>query len=263
MSNGQVVGTVGELWQFPVKSMQGERRERVELAPGGMVGDRVAALVSDRGHLLSAKTVPDLLWASARTEPDGEVVVTLPDGTELSIDDPAAAETFSAWLGRPVTVLRTGALPATALTYEMTFDPPDDTAELFALDVPEGRLHDLADLHLLTRASLAAMAARAPESDWDLRRFRPGVFLDVEGDTFAEDAWAGATLAFGDGGARISVLQQAVRCAMPLRAQPGGLERDVALYRALSDAHNFHLGSYCSVLEPGQLRVGDLVVLSR
>lgn len=263
MTNGEVVGSVGALWRFPVKSMQGERLDRVEVVTGGMVGDRVAALVSDVGHLLSAKTVPELLWASARTEPDGAVIVTLPDGTQVPIDDPTAAEAFSAWLGRPVSVARTGALPATTLTYEMTFDPPDDTAELFALDVPDGRLHDLADLHLLTSASLAAMAARAPGSDWDVRRFRPGVLLDVDGDTFAEDGWVGATLTVGDGGARVSVVQQAVRCAMPLRAQPGGLERDVALFRALSDAHNFHLGSYCSVLEPGQLHVGDPVVLSR
>src|SRR5690348_3648748 len=39
------VGTVAELWRYPVKSMQGERVERLELAPGGAIGDRTLAVV--------------------------------------------------------------------------------------------------------------------------------------------------------------------------------------------------------------------------
>lgn len=253
-----MVGTVRELWRFPVKSMQGEQLDQVELGPGGMVGDRTWGLVSDAGHLLSAKTVPQLLWASARTEDDGRVVATLPDGTEVALGEPGAEAALSGWLDRPVRLVR--AEGSHDLAYEMTFDPPDDDAEQFAIPAPAGRLHDLADLHVLTTASLAAMAARRDDLQWDVRRFRPGVLVDVDGDpAFAEDAWVGTEMALGGGGARIAVEQQAVRCALPLRAQPDGIDRQVAIYRALEDAHANHLGVYCRIIAAGTVAVGDEV----
>ena len=52
----EVVGTVATLSRFPVKSMQGARLPRVEVAHGGLVGDRVHALVeTDTGQVMSAK----------------------------------------------------------------------------------------------------------------------------------------------------------------------------------------------------------------
>jgi uncharacterized protein YcbX len=57
------------------------------------------------------------------------------------------------------------------------------------------------------------------------------------------------------------VRQPTVRCAMPLRAQPG-LARQPRLYRALEGLHANHLGTYVDVVEPGEIRVGDEVAVA-
>ena len=64
---------VGELWRFPVKSMKGERLRAVEIAPDGMVGDRVVHAENERG-LITARTHPRLLGFAATIE-HGEVYV--------------------------------------------------------------------------------------------------------------------------------------------------------------------------------------------
>ena len=68
-----VVGTVAQVWRYPVKSMQGEQVERLELGPDGAPGDRALAIVDPAaGKVLSAKRYPDLLHAAARLQ-DGTV----------------------------------------------------------------------------------------------------------------------------------------------------------------------------------------------
>src|SRR5687768_7800288 len=98
----QQVGTVAQVWRYPVKSFQGEQVERLELGPGGAVGDRALAVVDPAaGKVLSAKRYADLLMASARSEGDG-VVLTLPDGSEHEASDPGVHAALSAWLDHEV-----------------------------------------------------------------------------------------------------------------------------------------------------------------
>ena len=53
-----VVGSVAELWRFPVKSMKGERLAQAELTQAGLVGDRAYALIDvNTGKVVSAKSV--------------------------------------------------------------------------------------------------------------------------------------------------------------------------------------------------------------
>jgi MOSC domain-containing protein len=177
--------------------------------------------------------------------------------------EPSAGAALSTWLGRTVELRPR---PAGAQTsYEMTFDPPDDTAERFEIPSPEGTYFDLAALHLLTTSSLAACARVQPGGTWATRRFRPNVLAEVPGDDdFPEDAWVGRSVRVGD--VMIDVLMRTVRCAMPLRAQPaaggdGALERDIELYRTMNTTHENHLGVYASVRSPGSIALGDPIEL--
>jgi uncharacterized protein YcbX len=151
------------------------------------------------------------------------------------------------------------------VSYEMTFDPPDDTAEKFEIPSPEGTFFDLAALHLLSTNSLASCERAYPNGVWDRRRFRPNVLIDGDsGEQYPEDAWVGRSVRAG--GVTIDVLMRTVRCAMPLRAQPARgtdnpLTRDVDLYRSLNQTHENHLGVYASVREPGSIALGDSVGL--
>jgi len=262
MGDAHAAGQVAELWRFPVKSMQGERVDQLELGPTGVAGDRRYGLIDGAsGHLLSAKSVPELFAARATTVGSG-VQITLPVGRELAADDPDASAVLSAWLGRDVELKPSGSVE---VGYEMTFDPPNDEAELIVWPAMDGSFLDLAPVHALTTASLASMAAARPDTVWDVRRFRPNVFIDTgSASGFVEDGWVGHDVALGAAGAAIHVDMQSVRCAMPLRAQPPlgdqpALERDIEVFRTLTAEHNNHLGIYCGVAAAGIVRVGDEV----
>jgi MOSC domain-containing protein len=254
-------GVVAGVWRYPVRSLQGERATSIRLAPGptGVDGDRRWAIVDDAsGRVLSGKTVPELLGAGAATV-EGRVHVTLPDGATLVAGEPGCDGALSGWLGRAVRLVPAA---GTTTSYDMTFDPPNDEADLVEIPMPEGSFVDLAPVHVLTTGSLATAAATHPEGDWDVRRFRPNVLVEATGGDFPEDAWVGHTVAAGD--AELAVMLRTVRCALPLRAQPGGpygrpLARDVGVFRALTAIHDNHLGAYAEVARGGTVAVGDPV----
>jgi uncharacterized protein YcbX len=251
-----MAAVVAQLWRFPVKSFQGEKVERLEVDARGVVGDRDWALIDRRtGKLLSAKRHARLFEATAATV-DGEVVIRLPDGTELAATDPGASDATSRWLGLDVELRHVDA--GVQVGYEMTFDPPHDDAEYIEIPAPPGSFRDLAHLHLVSTATLDGVATARPDLDWDVRRFRPNVVVDLEAGAgaFAEDGWSGGDVALG--AVRAHVDMPTVRCAMPLRAQPG-LERQARLYDALEEIHANHLGVYATVVAGGPLAVGDEV----
>ena len=133
-----------ELWRYPVTSLLGERLERAEVGPQGIPGDRSWALVDvASGEVLTARRVPDMLFATGRLRPDGGVAVVLPDGT-VTTDDAV----LSAWAGRPVALRR----------------------------APDGAFHDEGPDARLTLVSTGTLGG------WDRRRFRPNVVLAGEGE---------------------------------------------------------------------------------
>jgi uncharacterized protein len=112
------VGSVAELWRFPVKSMLGERLDRVHLTERGVFGDRVYALVDvDSGKVVSAKSVrvfPDLLRCRAAfleaPQPDRDlppVRITFSDGASVTSDSTDADQRLSVCFKRAVRLART------------------------------------------------------------------------------------------------------------------------------------------------------------
>jgi uncharacterized protein YcbX len=258
-------GHVAETWIYPVKSLQGNSTTTLDIAATGIVGDRHWGIVDEAsGKVLSAKREPALLDAAVNTS---GTLITLADGTTVATDDPGVHAVLSSWLGRAVTLQSVS--ESTGLSYEMTFDPPDDSAEVFAIPVPPGTFVDLAALHVVTSATLAGCAAARPDLDFDVRRFRPNLVIDIDVEPFAEDSWAGRTISVGE--VQLAITQPTVRCAMPLRAQPATAAGDPALARrpdlhhALNELNPVfpnHLGVYAEVVTAGTVRVGDSVHVS-
>jgi uncharacterized protein YcbX len=256
MAVGAVVGVVAGLWRHPVKSMQGEALDEATLTTAGLSGDRAWAVVDPAtGEALSAKREARLLLASARTA-GTTVVVTLPDGSEAAAGDPDLDAAVSAWLGRPLEV-RT-ADPARPTTFAVPAST-SEAAPLVQVPNPPGTFFDLAPLHLLSTASVAAMVPHHPDGRWDVARFRPTVLVAASGAGFVEDGWLGSTLAVGD--ARARVVRPTSRCTMVTKAQPG-LPRDLAIATAVNAHHHADLGVYAWVDAPGTVAVGDPVTLT-
>ena len=104
---GKVVGSVAELWRYPVKSMRGGTVSQLLITDRGSVGDRAWALRDPtNGRIASAKRFPQLLEfrATYEVEPtmttSGRVRIEAPDGQSVYADDPAASELISSLLGR-------------------------------------------------------------------------------------------------------------------------------------------------------------------
>jgi uncharacterized protein YcbX len=232
-----------ELWRYPVKSLGGERLETADIGPEGITGDRQWALFdADTGFGLTARRVPDLLFASARLTVEGGVEVILPDGTAAADD-----ETISDWLGRRVSLRAAGGEPARP-RYE---SPDDDLAEGAATTArwhdwegAPGAFHDNADarVSLVTTGSLG---------EWDRRRFRANVLLDGPGD----EPLLGARVRVG--GAVLDVNDPIPRCVMVTRPQPGGIERDTSVLKRIHRERNGNLAVAAVVRSPGGVRVGD------
>jgi uncharacterized protein YcbX len=248
MADAQVIG----IWRYPVKSMQGEGLAAGVLTERGLPGDRAWGVVDlASGKVLSAKLEPRLMEATAFTS--GEAVrVRLPEG---DVCDPGrgADAALSEWLGRAVQLV-----PATTVTgaYEMHVSNVDDASPVIELPCPPGTFFDAAPVHLLTTASLRAMAARRSGSSWHPRRFRPTLLVEAEGDAFVEDEWIGQTVQVGE--AELTVFAPTVRCRMTVHAQPG-LPRDLGVATAVNAEHDGNLGIYAVVKTPGRVRVGDSV----
>ena len=236
---------VTQLWRYPVKSMQGTPVESVTVGPEGVDGDRRWGVVDPAARrVLSAKRWPALLLASAAAGADGTVTITLPDGSTHAAGDPDTDAALSAWLDHEVRVQQPP--DGDGLPFENQVDPVDDGSDTYEWPGPAGGpFVDLAALHLLTTASLGT---------WDVRRFRPNVLVDVDGEGFVEDEWVGANVRVGD--VVVSPFMRTGRCTMVTKQQPG-LDRDLGVAKALNARHGMDLGVYCGVERPGVVRVGD------
>ncbi len=105
------VGTVQEIWRYPVKSMAGERLNECTIGPQGIPADRGWALRNEiTREITNGKDVPLLMQCAARyrTEPvDGsipQVDIIAHDGTVVPSDDPAVSSRLSEILGKNVTL---------------------------------------------------------------------------------------------------------------------------------------------------------------
>ncbi len=234
--------TVAALWRYPVKSLQGELLEAAAVEPEGLVGDRRYAIFDvTTGLGVTGRRHPELLFARARLRADGSVEITLPGG-EISQGD----ADLSGWLGRPVT-LRRADQPGER-RYESPLDFEHEAAsEWDAFDGSPGAFHDLA-------AASVSLLSTATIGDWDPRRFRANVLLDMPGGQ-REDVLVGHQLLLG--GARLMAQRRIGRCVMTTRPQPDGIGRDLEVLRTINRERGGKLAVGATVVAPGPLEVGD------
>jgi uncharacterized protein YcbX len=231
---------VVELWRYPVKSLQGERIDFVEVTGDGLEGDRRFAIYDlETGLGLTGRRAPELLFASARWRDDGSVEITLPDGSPAPDD-----EALSAWLGRPVALRSCDADVARRYEYPEVDFERETEYDWAAFEGAPGPFHDSsrAQVSLLSTATIGS---------WDRRRFRPNVLLDGEG----EDALVGSQVSLGD--AVLDVGKRIQRCVMTTRPQPGGIERDLTVLRTIARERDACLAVGALVIRPGRVSVGD------
>jgi uncharacterized protein len=276
---GRAIGVVKDLFRYPVKSMQGERLNEVDIWPQGVMGDRAYALREANGRVMTAKKWPTLLACAAHYDAPptpgalAPLRLTLPDGRTIQAEDPEASAVLSTLLGCPLRLERAqadqhhraaidpatvfGDVPVESLKPGYTAATLPDS---FAL--PPGTFFDAARLHVLAGGTLAHLRTLIGEdAQLDPRRFRPNIVVETapEAEGFLEDDWLEGALDIGEH-VRIVQLRPTLRCVMTTHRQ-AELGRDLRILRAAAQHHQAQVGVWASVGTPGTVRVGDPVRL--
>lgn len=133
-------------------------------------------------------------------------------------------------------------------------------AELFEFTSPLGTYFDAFPIHVITTASLAAMARFSPAANWDRRRFRPNFLIETESsiEGLVESDWAGRTLRVGELMLKCEI--PTARCGMTMQAQEG-LPKDATVLRSIVRDAKQNLGLYASPINRSRVAVGDVVEL--
>ena len=286
----QVIGTVKEIWRYPVKSMAGERLQRAKIGALGIHGDRGWAIRDEKaGEIRNARKLPRLLHCRAtylREPSEGDVPpvqITLPNGTTFRSDSAEASAKLSEMLGRPVSIWPAPPASERDLLRRGRPDNPDIRAEIrevfgrleneplpdfstlppqiLEFTSPFGTFFDAFPLLAITTASLNWLASRNPAADFDTRRFRPNVLIEtrpgIEG--LAEAEWPGRTIRIG--ATRIKLEMPCVRCVIPTLDQPGGVNKDPSVLRTIVRDAAQNLGAYASIATGGTIALGNEVAL--
>jgi len=286
------LASIESLWRYPAKSMMGDSFASLRVDEHGVVGDRGWAVRDEvRGGIRGAKKIGGLMRLHARyveePRPGGPaqpIEITAPDGQRVRSDDDDVHERLSRFLDHRVTLwplrpkddldhYRRGAPDTEDAGSELRAifgrepDEPLPTFEGIPLDVlieyesPPGTYFDAYPIHIVTDRSLETLAALAPGSEFDMRRFRPNIVVDVEQDVegeFPEQDWIGRKLRVGD--AEVEVTASCPRCVMVTR-DLAELPEDRQVLRTIVRHADQNVGVYANVVRPGTLRMGAAITL--
>jgi hypothetical protein len=272
--------------------MMGEELKASDVTERGLVGDRAYAFIDrETGKLASAKHPRKwgrlFDFGAAFVEPPRvrhqtpPVRIAFPDGSSVSSKEAGLDRMLSKALGREVTF---AASAPEAATFEEVW-PAVKGSQLYgrvlsgeaeevvtdvpaAFAAPSGTFFDFSAVHLLTTNTLDRLRELAPESRFEVRRFRPNIVAEFPGVRgFVENDWARRVVAIGD--VRLKVIIPTPRCVMTTLAQ-GDLPRDPRILRATAEHNRIRAGGlgelpcagvYAAVLTSGTIRQGDPVRL--
>lgn len=186
-----VVGTVRDLWRYPVRSILGETLQAATLGENGIAGDRSYSVVDSEKFAMVSAAVSARKWSalvSVRAQfaeeplpdaPPPPVRLTFSDGEVLLSDSPRLAERLTALTGRE-TILWSGQTAGAGKFHESEARADGKTA-------PKAP-YELTPIHLLTTATVRAASATYPQGVFDPIRFRPNIVLDTpDAEGFVEN----------------------------------------------------------------------------
>lgn len=266
--------------------MSGESLSQVTIGPRGIPGDRAWAVRDEeRGGIRGGRRFATLMQCAARylDEPSNEgsspAEITLPSGERIMSTDEVVATALSEAIGSPVTLWPL--LPADALDHYKRGAPmsddvetelrqlfaraPDEPlpdlsvfpAELIKYESPPGTYFDAFPLLVATQQSLNTLAAAAPNSTFDVRRFRPNILIDADDNAkLPEKDWVGKNIRIGT--AELKIELECPRCVMTTHPFDN-LPKDPTIMRTLVKEAGGNLGVYANVTKPGQVKLSDRI----
>jgi MOSC domain-containing protein len=247
----------------PVKGTRLQEAAGVTLARDGVRENRRFYLVDDGDRMINGKQVGELqTLVAAYSESERRLRIAFPDGRvledEVRLDGPLETRFYS------------GTAPARLVAGPWSDALSEHTGRRLRLVEagPEGAVDRgaIGAATLISRASLRRLAGEGGCSDVDVRRFRMLVEIDGVG-AHEEDRWVGRNVRLGE--ALVRFEGNVGRCLITSRDPQTGVIDLPTLdilrgYRSeLQSTEPLPFGIYGRVLEPGQVRVGDPVLVDR
>ncbi len=237
------------LYEYPVKSVGGVRREALVLGEHGPALDRRYMLIDAAGKFVTGRTHPRLLTMTCTTETGG-VMVHARGAAPLWLPhhvNEGPFEEVHIW-GRTVVDAREHE-EASAWFSARLGEP------LRCMAHPRG-FADAYPLLIVSEASLQALNARL-DAPIDMRRFRPNIVVDGLGAHKEDDLTS-----IDIGTARLRITIRCERCSIP-QVDPDTGTRGVEPARTLAsyrrDAGKIWFGVNASVERYGTVHVGQTV----
>lgn len=243
-----LLGTVEEIWRYPVSSLSGERLTSVKIEADGIPGDRNWCVVdAQSGNAASPEKEerwrPALFLKSRLAETIPEI--GFPDGSWFAVMNTEIGSKLSQHFG----------FEAAVWPYEKAKVQMHEDHRVAV------NRYEPSPLHLITTSSLDHLSNLIGTDTVHSKRFRPTIVLRTQGDAgFREKAWIGQRLQIGP---QIVVVasEETKRCGLTLIAQPGVRENPEILRTVLrQNRRNF--GIYGSIETAGVVRMGDSVHLT-
>lgn len=238
----ETIGTIKEIWRYPVSSLGGELCSNVFVGQYGVEGDRHYALFDPATGSVAAPEKETrwrpALFLSSAIDAEGPKI-GFPDGAWVYVADPRLRPMLSDHFGFEVAVGRYG----------------KSDGRIASLPRVNNR-YSVAPIHFVTTASLKRLETLVPAAKIDRRRFRPNILIEgVMEASFAEMGWIDEALHVG--ALVCKVTEPTKRCGMTLAAQPG-LDEEAEILRSIVRHASRTLGVYCDVVRPGKVGVGTM-----
>ncbi|WP_320202672.1 MOSC domain-containing protein [Agrobacterium rosae] len=241
-----LLGTVEEIWRYPVSSLGGEQLHSVNIESDGVPGDRAWGLV-DAHTGNAAAPEKEARWRPAlflHSRLIGNIPeIGFPDGGWIAVSNTDIASKLSEHFGFDVDVrpyATNTRMPADGHIATPRYEP--------------------SPLHLITTSSLEHLSTLIGTDTVHSKRFRPTLLLRTESDAdFRESLWVGQLIRLGPT-LVAQASEETKRCGMTLIAQTGVSENPDILRTVLrQNRRNF--GIYGSIETSGVVTVGDSVHL--
>ncbi len=253
--------TVSWISIAPVKGLALVQRHEVVLETFGVRDNRRFHLIDEGGRLVNGKRFGMLVQVlPAWDEEHGVLTLRFPEGDEIAAEVALGDSVTTSFYGRPAGGRFVEGPWAPALSARA-----GRTLRLVQADDPGGAVDrgDRAGVSLVSTASLGALASAAGVAgETDGRRFR--MLFGLDGlEAHEEDGWLDRRVRIGE--AVVRPLGNVGRCAVTTQNPETGvpdLDTLAALKRYRDDVESSEplpFGVWGEVVEPGAVRVGDLV----
>src|SRR5579875_1045911 len=239
-----LIGHVKEIVRHPVKSFTGESVQKSKIMEYGLYGDRSHAFLDATrpGKFLTITQFPEMVRYKARFAGEEimdqypHVEITTPEGKVINWGDEELTKDIERKSNRKISLV--------------TYTPNN---------VPLGAIEE-EHIQLVTDASIEKLKESWGQSELDFRRFRPNLFISLQDKIpFIEETWLGRRVKIGPN-VVLELKRHCERC-MIITVDPENAERDSTLLKTVVKERNNYFGVYASVIQTGEIQVGDKVLL--